>query len=242
MEPHIWPDASLPGTCVTSQGSSLATLFGIRGLFTCTHHPCPLSPLRWVDCLSCAGGELKVALLLQNNTVETYSLKTSHKTPVADKTARLTLGGHRTDVRTLAFSSDNLAVLSASGDTVKVWNRYYQFRCSTSWKGLIIRFILLHSVKKLLLHWSLSSNCPAHCDRSTLQVIRTMACEYALCSLFVPGDRQIILGTKVCGHTESFRHSVQGLQSVSTTVLYKLLMCRWFSGFERVECISFWIL
>lgn len=76
-----------------------------------------------MDCLSCAGGELKVALLLQNNTVETYSLKTSHKTPVADKTARLTLGGHRTDVRTLAFSSDNLAVLSASGDTVKVWNR-----------------------------------------------------------------------------------------------------------------------
>ncbi|KAK7913686.1 hypothetical protein WMY93_013897 [Mugilogobius chulae] len=79
------------------------------------------SKIRWVDCLSCPGGELKVALLLQNNTIET---------------------------------SDNLAVLSASGETVKVWNR------------------------------------------STLQVIRTMACEYALCSLFVPGDRQIILGTK----------------------------------------------
>ncbi|KAM6956002.1 WD repeat-containing protein 3 [Lycodopsis pacificus] len=110
--------------------------------------------IRWVDCLSCAGGELKVALLLQNNTIETYSLKTSDRTPAANKTARLTLGGHRTDVRTLAFSSDNLAVLSASGDTVKVWNR------------------------------------------STLQVIRTMACEYALCSLFVPGDRQVILGTK----------------------------------------------
>ncbi|XP_075994682.1 WD repeat-containing protein 3 [Genypterus blacodes] len=110
--------------------------------------------IRWVDCLSCAGGELKVALLLQNNTVETYSLKTSAKTPAANKTSRLTLGGHRTDVRTLAFSSDNMAVLSASGDTVKVWNR------------------------------------------STLQVVRTMSCEYALCSLFVPGDRQIILGTK----------------------------------------------
>lgn len=66
-----------------------------------------------------------MALLLQNNTVETYSLRTSDKTPTptANKTARLTLGGHRTDVRTLAFSSDNLAVLSASGDTVKVWNR-----------------------------------------------------------------------------------------------------------------------
>ncbi|XP_072301134.1 WD repeat-containing protein 3 [Eucyclogobius newberryi] len=112
------------------------------------------SKIRWVDCLSCAGGELKVALLLQNNTIETYSLKTTEKIPTANKTARLTLGGHRTDIRTLAFSSDNLAVLSGSGDTVKVWNR------------------------------------------STLQVIRTMACEYSLCSLFVPGDRQIILGTK----------------------------------------------
>ncbi|KAF3843494.1 hypothetical protein F7725_002343 [Dissostichus mawsoni] len=103
--------------------------------------------IRWVDCLSCVGGELKVALLLQNNTVETYSLKTSDKTPTANKTSRLTLAD-------TAPTSDNLAVLSASGDTVKVWNR------------------------------------------STLQVIRTMACEYALCSLFVPGDRQIILGTK----------------------------------------------
>ncbi|XP_057708429.1 WD repeat-containing protein 3 [Corythoichthys intestinalis] len=113
------------------------------------------SKIRWADCLSCAGGELKVALLLQNNTLETYSLKTRDKaTAAANKTARLTLGGHRSDVRTLAFSSDNLALLSASGDTVKVWNR------------------------------------------STLQVVRTMACEYALCSLFVPGDRQIILGTK----------------------------------------------
>uniref|UniRef100_A0A8B9H725 WD repeat domain 3 n=1 Tax=Astyanax mexicanus TaxID=7994 RepID=A0A8B9H725_ASTMX len=97
---------------------------------------------------------LKVALLLQNNTIETYNLNTTEKNATGTKTSRLTLAGHRTDARTLAFSSDNIAVLSASGDTVKVWNR------------------------------------------ATLQVIRTMACEYALCSLFVPGDRQIILGTK----------------------------------------------
>lgn len=64
-----------------------------------------------------------MALLLQNNSIETYSLKATSTTPASNKTARLTLGGHRTDVRTLAFSSDNLAVLSASGDTIKVWNR-----------------------------------------------------------------------------------------------------------------------
>uniref|UniRef100_A0A8C1TKD4 WD repeat domain 3 n=1 Tax=Cyprinus carpio TaxID=7962 RepID=A0A8C1TKD4_CYPCA len=112
------------------------------------------SKIRSMDCLLVPNGEMKVALLLQNNTVETYTLKTSEKNPTGTKTSRLTLSGHRTDVRTLAFSSDNIAILSASGETVKVWNR------------------------------------------STLQVIRTMGCEYALCSLFVPGDRQIILGTK----------------------------------------------
>uniref|UniRef100_A0A671RS55 WD repeat-containing protein 3-like n=1 Tax=Sinocyclocheilus anshuiensis TaxID=1608454 RepID=A0A671RS55_9TELE len=112
------------------------------------------SKIRAMDCLLVPNGEIKLALLLQNNTVETYTLKTTEKNPTGTKTSRLTLGRHRTDVRTLAFSSDNIAILSASGETVKVWNR------------------------------------------STLQVIRTMGCEYALCSLFVPGDRQIILGTK----------------------------------------------
>uniref|UniRef100_W5KEA0 WD repeat-containing protein 3 n=1 Tax=Astyanax mexicanus TaxID=7994 RepID=W5KEA0_ASTMX len=112
------------------------------------------SKIRSVDCILFPNGELKVALLLQNNTIETYNLNTTEKNATGTKTSRLTLAGHRTDARTLAFSSDNIAVLSASGDTVKVWNR------------------------------------------ATLQVIRTMACEYALCSLFVPGDRQIILGTK----------------------------------------------
>lgn len=112
------------------------------------------SKIRSFDCFLSPNGDLKVALLLQNNTVEVFVLKTAGKTSECTKTARLTIGGHRTDVRTLAFSSDNIAVLSASAETVKVWNR------------------------------------------STLQVIRTMACEYALCSLFVPGDRQIIIGTK----------------------------------------------
>ncbi|XP_051566681.1 WD repeat-containing protein 3-like [Myxocyprinus asiaticus] len=112
------------------------------------------SKIRSMDCLRAPNGEMKVALLLQNNTVETYTIKTTEKNPTGTKTFWLTLSGHRTDVRTLAFSSDNIAILSASGETVKVWNR------------------------------------------STLQVIRTMGCEYALCSLFVPGDRQIILGTK----------------------------------------------
>lgn len=33
-------------------------------------------------------------------------------------------------------------------------------------------------------------------NRSSLQCIRTMSCDYALCSVFAPGDRHVIIGTK----------------------------------------------
>nr|XP_033797838.1 WD repeat-containing protein 3 [Geotrypetes seraphini]XP_033797839.1 WD repeat-containing protein 3 [Geotrypetes seraphini]XP_033797840.1 WD repeat-containing protein 3 [Geotrypetes seraphini] len=112
------------------------------------------SKVKSFDLVMCSKGELKIALLLQNNCLESYTLNTMAKVPDCNKTARITIGGHRSDVRTLSFSSDNIAVLSASAETVKIWNR------------------------------------------STLQCIRTMSCEYALCSLFVPGDRQVIIGTK----------------------------------------------
>uniref|UniRef100_A0A8D0GMZ5 WD repeat-containing protein 3 n=1 Tax=Sphenodon punctatus TaxID=8508 RepID=A0A8D0GMZ5_SPHPU len=99
-------------------------------------------------------GELKATLMLQNNIIESYTLNPSAQIPQATRTSKITIGGHRSDVRTMSFSSDNIAILSAAAESVKIWNR------------------------------------------STLQCIRTMACEYALCSLFVPGDRQVIVGTK----------------------------------------------
>ncbi|XP_024620709.1 WD repeat-containing protein 3 isoform X2 [Neophocaena asiaeorientalis asiaeorientalis] len=106
------------------------------------------------DLIHTPQGELKAVFLLQNNLVELYSLNPSMSAPQTVRTNRITIGGHRSDVRTLSFSSDNIAVLSAAADSVKIWNR------------------------------------------STLQCIRTMTCEYALCSFFVPGDRQVVIGTK----------------------------------------------
>uniref|UniRef100_A0A8C6XR46 WD repeat-containing protein 3 n=1 Tax=Naja naja TaxID=35670 RepID=A0A8C6XR46_NAJNA len=100
-------------------------------------------------------GELKATLMLQNNNIECYSLKSSEQSPQVVQTSKINIGGHRTDVRTLSFSSDNIAILSAAAESIKIWNR------------------------------------------STLQCIRTMECNYALCSLFVPGDRQVIIGTKI---------------------------------------------
>uniref|UniRef100_A0A670ZA30 WD repeat-containing protein 3 n=1 Tax=Pseudonaja textilis TaxID=8673 RepID=A0A670ZA30_PSETE len=100
-------------------------------------------------------GELKATLMLQNNSIECYSLKSSEQSPQVVQTSKINIGGHRTDVRTVSFSSDNIAILSAAAESIKIWNR------------------------------------------STLQCIRTMECNYALCSLFVPGDRQVIIGTKI---------------------------------------------
>ncbi|XP_045442943.1 WD repeat-containing protein 3 isoform X3 [Pipistrellus kuhlii] len=113
-----------------------------------------ISTCRSFDLILSPQGELKAVFLLQNNLVELYSLSPSAPAPQPVRTSRVTLGGHRSDVRTLSFSSDNIAVLSAAADSIKIWNR------------------------------------------STLQCIRTMTCEYALCSFFVPGDRQVVIGTK----------------------------------------------
>ncbi|NWX52027.1 WDR3 protein, partial [Steatornis caripensis] len=112
------------------------------------------SKIKSFDLILSPKGELKIVLLLQNNIIESYNLNLSAQVPQAVRTSKITIGGHRSDVRTLAFSSDNIAILSAAAESVKIWNR------------------------------------------STLQCIRTMDCEYALCSLFVPGDRQVIVGTK----------------------------------------------
>ncbi|KAM4681903.1 WD repeat-containing protein 3 isoform 2-T2 [Amazona ochrocephala] len=112
------------------------------------------SKIKSFDLFLSPKGELKIVLLLQNNIIESYNLNLAAQVPQAVHASKITIGGHRSDVRTLAFSSDNIAILSAAAESVKVWNR------------------------------------------ATLQCIRTMDCEYALCSLFVPGDRQVIVGTK----------------------------------------------
>ena len=69
---------------------------------------------------------------------------------------KLDISGHRSDVRTVCFSSDNTAILSASHKAVKIWNR------------------------------------------SSQTCIRTMPSGYGLCGCFVPGDRHVVVGTKVC--------------------------------------------
>lgn len=70
--------------------------------------------------------ECKVACLLQNNQIELYSVQVNKQinaTQTPSLVFTLDMPGHRTDVRTLCFSSDSTAFVSASGDSMKVWNR-----------------------------------------------------------------------------------------------------------------------
>ncbi|CAF0833995.1 unnamed protein product [Brachionus calyciflorus] len=70
--------------------------------------------------------DCKIACLLQNNLIEVYSCRVTkqiNNTQVPSLIFSIDMPGHRTDVRTLAFSSDSTAFITASGDSMKVWNR-----------------------------------------------------------------------------------------------------------------------
>ncbi|XP_078619457.1 WD repeat-containing protein 3-like [Branchiostoma floridae x Branchiostoma japonicum] len=73
-----------------------------------------------------ANGQLKAFLVLHDNSMETITVPTNEKKPEPSGKSRLLLPGHRSDVRTVAFSSDNIAMVTGATETVKLWNRSTQ--------------------------------------------------------------------------------------------------------------------
>ncbi|KAL0892901.1 hypothetical protein ABMA27_014581 [Loxostege sticticalis] len=67
-------------------------------------------------------GEVRVGVTLANNTVELHSLRMDEGNEVKCL-KQVTQPGHQKEPRCVAISSDNLAVLSASADSIKLWNR-----------------------------------------------------------------------------------------------------------------------
>lgn len=70
-------------------------------------------------------GEVRVGITLANNTVELHSLKLEDGDEVRCL-KQITQPGHQKDPRCVVISSDNLAILSASADSIKLWNRSSQ--------------------------------------------------------------------------------------------------------------------
>ena len=90
--------------------------------------------------------DCKIACLLQNNQLEIYLVKVDkqlNNTQPAEMVYSVCMPAHRTDVRTLCFSSDSTAFISASGDTLKVWNRMslsciHTFNCDYALSSLFL--------------------------------------------------------------------------------------------------------
>lgn len=76
-----------------------------------------------VDLVMGRGEELRVAVTMNNNTVELHSLHIAFKEAESRHLRKISSQGHHSEVRTVAFSSDNLAIVSASAESVKMWNR-----------------------------------------------------------------------------------------------------------------------
>ncbi|RKP11159.1 WD40-repeat-containing domain protein [Thamnocephalis sphaerospora] len=102
---------------------------------------------------------IQLLVALNNNVLEVYSVHQPSKekgveTPEPSKLFSVDLPGHRSDVRTLALSSDDELLCSASNNGIKIWNVH------------------------------------------TKTCIRSMDCGYALCSLFLPNNKHVLVGTK----------------------------------------------
>ncbi|GAB1867885.1 WD repeat-containing protein 3 [Camponotus japonicus] len=78
---------------------------------------------RGLDLVMGKGNELRICIGDNNNSIELYSLHTEDKTPEVKRLRSIMTHGHRTDVRAICFSSDNLAFATVSGDSIKLWNR-----------------------------------------------------------------------------------------------------------------------
>ncbi len=65
---------------------------------------------------------IQIVALTLNNKLDIHSLNIQDKTieqlPSIEKSA------HRTEVRCLAFSSDDMLIASGSGESLKIWNRF----------------------------------------------------------------------------------------------------------------------
>jgi len=98
--------------------------------------------------------EIKVLSMFINNSFGYYKIDLSALPTKCQLQSLISNMGHRSDVRTVGFNSDATLIMTASGESVKIWNR------------------------------------------STQKCIRTMDSDYCLCSMFVPGERHVIVGTK----------------------------------------------
>jgi U3 small nucleolar RNA-associated protein 12 len=67
---------------------------------------------------------IQVCTVVSNNTIELHSIFITEKCKEPQCLRILSSHGHRTDIRAIYFSSDSLAFVTVSEDSIKLWSRF----------------------------------------------------------------------------------------------------------------------
>ena len=78
------------------------------------------------DLLMGVRNELRVCATFMTNYINLYSINTAEKRAEANIFHSIRQQGHLSEVRSVTFSSDNLAIASGSGESLKLWSRASQ--------------------------------------------------------------------------------------------------------------------
>ena len=165
----------------------------------------------WISTIKASGSSknksLQLLIATTNNLLETYTIQSQQQkppsssskdpapTPDYTRTLTLDLPGHRTDIRTLALSSDDRMLATASNGQLKIWNTRTQSCLRTLECGQALcsaflpgdRIVLLGTKSGELELWDLGS--------SSL-VERVQAHEGAVWSLAVrPDGKGVVTGS-----------------------------------------------
>lgn len=79
--------------------------------------------LKSIDVLIGTGANVRIVGAFANNSVRVFAFNLNEKKAEPELLRTLQSQGHSSEVRTLCFSSDALAIASADGNSLKLWNR-----------------------------------------------------------------------------------------------------------------------
>ncbi|XP_018331899.1 WD repeat-containing protein 3 [Agrilus planipennis] len=93
---------------------------------------------------------LRIVSSLADNSLHLHSLNIKEKNSEFKCLRTIVNQGHRSDVRAVAFSSDNLGIVSGSGETVKLWNRPSQVCLRTIQTGYVLSVLFVPGDRHVL--------------------------------------------------------------------------------------------
>lgn len=79
--------------------------------------------LKSFDILIGNGNNVRIVGTFANNSIKVYALNIEQKKPEPELLRTLQSQGHSSEVRTVCFSADALAIATGDGDSLKLWNR-----------------------------------------------------------------------------------------------------------------------